>query len=272
MDKYAHYQIEHNPQDASVSYLKENDKIIYVKKVVTLENIFLNEVRILGLFKAHRIDRVPKLVEYFTEGHIIIYEYIPGIDLYRYTEDENITIQDRMCIGFQLIEILYNLHRLGVFHRDIKLENFVVSDDCKLYLIDFGLACLISDDYEFTEMVPGSTAYVSKEYVRLYLGMKAGISYYKNKINTVLRSNDIFALSITMYALFNIDFPYIDEVRFNSNYDELIKTLSNKKYKETFYVTEGPANSIIVDVINLCREPDYRKRILLWNALTINLK
>ena len=45
-------------------------------------------------------------------------------------------------LASQLILRLWNLHRMGFIHNDVKLENLVVGheDSNKLYLIDYGLA------------------------------------------------------------------------------------------------------------------------------------
>ncbi len=42
-------------------------------------------------------------------------------------------------IGRQLISIIKYLHKIGIVHRDISISNVLV-DECKVYLIDFGLA------------------------------------------------------------------------------------------------------------------------------------
>lgn len=281
MNKYEEYKIQHHELDKSISFLlDETGKKKYVKKVVNLVDIYYNEIRILTLLKNANINYVPKIVDHYIEflhqntinNHIIIYEYIEGVDLYDYTDKYELSTHDKTYIAFQLIDIVYQIHKLGIIHRDIKLENFVVSDDNKVYLIDFGLSTLISDTYELTEMIPGSKAYISHNYARLYMGLKTGTKYSKNKINAVLKGNDLFSLSITLYSLFNVDFPYVDDIRFEADYDFLVKTLRSKKYKESFHPTKGPENPILLAAINLHKERDYKRRILLWNSLTAYLK
>jgi len=43
-------------------------------------------------------------------------------------------------LGLQMVTALRDLHKLGWVHRDIKPENWMLDDNGKLYLIDFGLS------------------------------------------------------------------------------------------------------------------------------------
>ena len=50
-----------------------------------------------------------------------------------------------MKIGSKMIDILETIHRLGILHRDLKPQNFMMRND-ELYLIDFGLSTVYTDD------------------------------------------------------------------------------------------------------------------------------
>lgn len=47
---------------------------------------------------------------------------------------------DRLCLFKQLIQGLNYLHRNGIAHRDIKLENLLITKDSKLKITDFGVS------------------------------------------------------------------------------------------------------------------------------------
>ena len=50
-----------------------------------------------------------------------------------------------MKIGSKIIDILEPIHGLGVLHRDLKPQNFMMRND-ELYLIDFGLSTVYMDE------------------------------------------------------------------------------------------------------------------------------
>ena len=43
-------------------------------------------------------------------------------------------------VTFQLLDILKVIHGAGLTYNDIKPENIMVSNDCKVTIIDFGFA------------------------------------------------------------------------------------------------------------------------------------
>ena len=46
---------------------------------------------------------------------------------------------DGIVILVQVAEALYELHKAGIIHKDIKPENVLISDDHRIKLIDFSL-------------------------------------------------------------------------------------------------------------------------------------
>ncbi|KAF7538328.1 hypothetical protein G7Z17_g12658 [Cylindrodendrum hubeiense] len=52
--------------------------------------------------------------------------------------------KDRLCLFKQLIQGVHYLHANGVAHRDIKLENLIITKDSKLKITDFGVSEVFS--------------------------------------------------------------------------------------------------------------------------------
>ena len=52
--------------------------------------------------------------------------------------------KDRQCLFKQLIQGIHYLHSNGIAHRDIKLENLLITEDSKLKITDFGVSEVFS--------------------------------------------------------------------------------------------------------------------------------
>ena len=98
----------------------------------------------------------------------------------------------------QLIKMIAKMHKAGVCHRDLKLENLVLDANWNLKLIDFGLACPLAgvNNRGFchqSEKV-GTEGYMAPE---LLLDCK-----YQPMIA------DIFALGVVIFALYTGVLPF----------------------------------------------------------------
>jgi serine/threonine protein kinase len=60
---------------------------------------------------------------------------------YLKTEDRE---KDRLCIFKQLVTGIHYLHSNGIAHRDIKLENLLITNDSRLKITDFGVSEVFS--------------------------------------------------------------------------------------------------------------------------------
>ncbi|KAI8372285.1 kinase-like domain-containing protein [Choanephora cucurbitarum] len=101
-------------------------------------------------------------VEYEEDFIYMIMELCDGGDLFEYViqnpEREDATIK---AFFVQILEAIEYLHGHGIYHRDIKLENILLSsqDTCKV--ADFGLATRDRFSFEFG---CGSTTYLGPEH------------------------------------------------------------------------------------------------------------
>lgn len=121
------------------------------------------------------------------------------------TKDENQfkLLIERNKILIQLVEVIGYLHMKNISHRDIKLENFLLSDNYDIIMIDFGLSKKCEDD-EILDDICGSSLYMAPEM----------FSWPCIKYNG--KSVDIWALGMVMFTLINCTYPFTD-----SDYEKL---------------------------------------------------
>jgi len=96
----------------------------------------------------------------------------------------------------QILKALQVIHGLNVVHRDIKPDNFLVTEDFTVKLCDFGLAERLSCSWSKTSGSNGTPPYMSPE-------MVCGSGY-----NT---KTDIWSFGVTAYLLLYGTFPYMPE-------------------------------------------------------------
>lgn len=90
-------------------------------------------------------ENVTRLYEIYENSHelILIFELMEGGDLYNKIKKNKFTEKQAWHIFLQLIKGLNFLHLKGVIHRDIKLENILLSDHSDTpvaKIADFSLA------------------------------------------------------------------------------------------------------------------------------------
>src|SRR5262249_18636860 len=72
-----------------------------------------------------------------------VMEYVPGIPITNYCDDNELTLQERLQIFIQVCDAVQHAHQKGIIHRDIKPSNVLVTvQDGKAVpkVIDFGVA------------------------------------------------------------------------------------------------------------------------------------
>ena len=131
----------------SVSIVRDrNTGILYVKKILTTYDI-----DVYKYLHEHPIKNIPKIIEYSLENDIltIIEEYIEGITLSDYLENNNLDIKTFYSHIYKLCDIIQDLQKANnsnvqneksIIHRDIKPSNIIITPAGDLYLIDLNAA------------------------------------------------------------------------------------------------------------------------------------
>lgn len=124
-----------------------------------------------------------------------VMEYQPGENLARRIKRKNgLPLPEARAIGLQLLEVLGNLHRQGIVHRDVRPSNLLYDKNTKRLLV-LGLgASRIEALQENTDELPASAlSYAAPEILQ---GQAAN------------ERSDIYAAGVTLYRLVSNRFPY----------------------------------------------------------------
>lgn len=268
MDKYKDFDFEKIYENINILYL--NDEPMYTLKKIDYNINFDNEVNILKLLNTLIPEYVPNIIDYFThnEDRYIVYKYIDGQDLYDFM-DQNYSIlpdKKKSYICMQIIYIIKKLHNYGIFHRDIKLENFVINNDLKVTLIDFGVACLYTNIEDDDPIIPGSILTLSQEYIKFYID-RANVTFCRDDIMNITLTNEIYSICVIIYLIYNDSYPYDgnDNIRYSPNYivENAIRKLYD--YEEIFIPSIKIKNKKLKALVDCLFTKNY---IDTWKSIT----
>lgn len=141
-----------------------------------------------GLLRLLEHPCLPKMIDYAERGNFcyIIMEYIHGRSLEEYMREGYVfSIEEILCIGDVTLQVLEYFHsrKPAVFYGDLKPANIMMTDQKRLYLVDFGSAVFsYSASYKETK---GTRGYAAPEQLQ-------------GKISA---ASDFYALGKTMEVL-----------------------------------------------------------------------
>eukprot|EP01038_Epipyxis_sp_PR26KG_P007633 gene7633-10391_t len=107
----------------------------------------LREIRLLKLLGPHpNIISLYELSLFETKTELYMAMEVMDCDLHRVIQSKQpLSEKHHKCFIKQILEGIKAMHAIGVFHRDLKPGNILVSKDCQLRITDFGLARFIDD-------------------------------------------------------------------------------------------------------------------------------
>jgi len=163
---------------------------------------------------AHTI-RHPGIVNIFNHFHegnytYLIMEYIQGEDLFQFMSANGFQPMEEKLVKKlfrQLVESVNYCHSHCFVHRDLKLENIIITKKGKAKLIDFGLCQRMKSRDELCNHPCGSQDYIAPEILKreAYDGFKADVWSLGVILYTMIYSEIPFAFQTRMRALSNGD-------------------------------------------------------------------
>ncbi len=188
-------------------YLAEQKEPIKRRVALKIIKPGMDSRQVIARFEAERqalalLDH-PNVAHVFDAGctetgrPYFVMEYVKGLSITRYCDDQRLTIEQRLRLFEQVCEAVHHAHQKGIIHRDLKPSNILVcvhDDRAVPKIIDFGIAKAITQPLTdktfvtFQGQLLGTPEYMSPEQVDLAA----------QDIDT---RTDIYSLGVILYEL-----------------------------------------------------------------------
>jgi serine/threonine protein kinase/Tfp pilus assembly protein PilF len=162
----------------------------------------LREARLASAIEHPNVCAIYEVGESGDEGYIVM-QYVPGQSLDRLIVRGPASLQLVLSVGIQIADGLQAAHSLGIFHRDLKPQNVMLTDGGLVKILDFGLARrLPPEDASFDPSKPALARDASV--AATYTARGGTIRYMAPEQFVTGQSSvqsDVWALGVILYEL-----------------------------------------------------------------------
>ncbi|KAG1699419.1 hypothetical protein DVH05_012834 [Phytophthora capsici] len=195
----------------------------------------------------------PNIIKYigaYETSHriCIVHELVEGSDLLEHLL-ENGKMPEEQAAGVfqQLLSALEYCHNRNIFHRDLKLENVMITKDLNVKLIDFGLSEVLSTPDQPLRTVCGTPLYCSPEILFLHASVKAARDGFQGG------PADVWSVGVLIFALLTGCAPFDD-----SDFHRLRRDVSRNHINYPAYLSDQ-AKGLLKNV--LVTDPHMRPTV-----------
>ena len=174
-----------------------------------IRSTVLREARLASAIEHPNVCAIYEVGESGGEGFIVM-QYVPGQSLDRLIANGPASIQLVLSAGIQIADGLQAAHTLGIFHRDLKPQNVMLTDGGLVKILDFGLARRLHP--EETTFDPTKQGLPKDASVAATYTARGGTIRYMAPEQFVTgqssAQSDIWALGVILYELVSGRHPF----------------------------------------------------------------
>ncbi|MHC4679950.1 MAG: protein kinase domain-containing protein, partial [Planctomycetota bacterium] len=216
-------------------YLAEQKKPVKRRVALKIIKPGMDSKQVIARFEAERqalavLDH-PNIAHVFDAGTTkegrpyFIMEYVKGMSITRYCDENKLNIERRLRLFEQVCEGIHHAHQKGIIHRDLKPTNILVSvhgDRAVPKIIDFGIAKAVTQPLTektfvtFQGQLLGTPQYMSPEQVDMAT----------QDIDT---RSDIYSLGVVLYELLAGVLPFERESFASLGFAEVQRTIREQE-------------------------------------------
>jgi serine/threonine protein kinase len=176
-------------------FIKTSDEFFYLCNDIAAAKILKDKVSTPKVLETISLDKF----------EIVIFEFIEGNTLTPHDLINNVEIIP------QLTKIINEINKVGIVHRDIKLNNFLINKDKNIYVIDFTFSISIDNNLLFKEL-----DYSIKEELKILNSIGEGDNPANHHWNDKFSLNKIVERVIKYYDLWGHKNSFLDETYLNT--------------------------------------------------------
>lgn len=216
--------------------LVEEDNAVFIAKVIAIDDI--------DIYKTLFTINNPNIVKFIGTATIdnqlcVIEEYIKGVTLERYIENNSLSDDNIVNIVLQVCNGLEQIHNNGIVHRDINPSNIMITPDNRAVIIDFGISRVEKKGKSADTQILGTQGYAAPEqYGFSQTSAKADI-YSIGVLINYMKTGALPNATLCDGWLGDVVTKciQIDEARRYSSISDLTKAISNRGHMFSFFNT-----------------------------------
>jgi serine/threonine-protein kinase len=216
-----------------------------------MRSTVLREARMASAIEHSNVCAIYEVGEAGDEGFIVM-QYVPGQSLDRLIARGPSNLQLVLSVGIQIADGLHAAHSLGIFHRDLKPQNVMLTDGGLAKILDFGLARRLSpEEAGFDPSKPAAEK--DDPHVATYTAPGGTIRYMAPEQFVTGQSSvqsDIWALGVILFELVSGCYPF---ARPNAEDLEIIRAIQFSEPGNLSEIVPGIAPEL-KSVIATCLE------------------